>query len=134
MDDSDHDTRRFDIEFRAVNEELQRVRHALRDWLRDIITDERRAYDVLLAVSEACTNSVEHGHHGDGRKLRVHAFADDRELRITVIDGGTWRVHRSPPTTARGLGLQLMRALVPEVKVRTGGDGTVVEFAAPIPA
>ncbi|MEV6071432.1 ATP-binding protein [Nocardia sp. NPDC052001] len=134
MDDSDHGTRRFDIEFRAVNEELQRVRHALRNWLRDIITDERRAYDVLLAVSEACTNSVEHGHRGDGRNLRLHAVADHEQVRITVIDGGTWRVHQSPPTTVRGLGLHLMRALVPEVQVRTDDNGTVVEFAAPIPA
>ncbi|WP_067701318.1 ATP-binding protein [Nocardia jejuensis] len=134
MDDSGHGERVFDLEFRAVNEELQRVRHALRNWLRDIVTDEHHAYDILLAVGEACTNSVEHGHRGDGRNLRVRATADDVQVRITIVDGGTWRVHRSLPDTDRGRGLRLMRTLVPEVNIRTSGTGTVVELATPLSA
>ncbi len=118
------------IEFRAVPEELARVRGLLRTWLASTVADPNRAYDILLAVSEACSNSIEHGHRGDGRTIRVQATAGDT-IRIAVGDTGTWSTRCADPAAQRGRGLPLMRTLVPDTRITTGADGTTVEFTAP---
>ncbi|MCM6775386.1 ATP-binding protein [Nocardia sp. CDC159] len=133
MDDSRQSADPLHIEFRAVSEELGRVRALLRPWLARVITDPHQAYDLLLAVSEACSNSIEHGHHGDGRAIRLHAVAEDR-VRITVTDTGTWLAPSEDPGSDRGRGLALMRTLVPDTRVTPGADGTTVEFTTLLPA
>jgi len=115
------------IEFRARSDELQRVRALLRAWLAGTNLGPDRAYDLLLAVNEACTNSVEHGHRGDGRTVVLHATAV-HSIRITVSDGGTWRASRAEEGTDRGRGLPMMNALMPGTCVVSGADGTTVEF------
>ncbi|PSR65704.1 hypothetical protein C8258_20795 [Nocardia sp. MDA0666] len=115
------------IEFRARSEELQRVRTLLRAWLAGTTLGPDRAYDLLLAVNEACTNAVEHGHHGDGRTIVLHATAT-HSIRITVSDSGTWRAPRADEEVDRGRGLPMMNALMPGTRVVSGADGTTVEF------
>ncbi len=46
--------------------------------------------DVVLAVGEACTNAVEHGHRGDGGTIRLRALIEANVLRVTVRDTGCW--------------------------------------------
>ena len=42
-----------------------------------------------LAVDEACTNVIEHAHHGDVSKdVVVRAVFDEKTLRIEVVDSG----------------------------------------------
>nr|WP_083903880.1 ATP-binding protein [Nocardia cerradoensis] len=117
------------IEFRARSEELQRVRTLLRAWLAGTNLGPDRAYDLLLAVNEACTNAVEHGHRGDGRTVVLHATAT-HSIRITVSDSGTWRTPRADEEVDRGRGLPMMNALMPGTRVVSGADGTTVEFVA----
>jgi anti-sigma regulatory factor (Ser/Thr protein kinase) len=93
--------------------------------------DVAQVGDVLLAVNEACTNAIEHGHDGDGGQIRVSAAIEDGELRIDIADRGRWR----PPAgedPMRGRGLPLMRALVRDVEVTPGRSGTVVVLRAPV--
>ncbi|MEU8900352.1 ATP-binding protein [Nocardia sp. NPDC048505] len=134
MDTLAFDAHTLDIDARAVPDELRRIRHTLRTWLRTVLADERRVYDLVLAVSEACTNSVEHGHRGDGGLLRVRGVVEGARIRIRVSDSGTWLVHQGPAETDRGRGLELMRSLIPDVQIQTGQGGTVVEFSAPLSA
>jgi serine/threonine-protein kinase RsbW len=48
------------------------------------------AFDLSIALSEACANAVEHGGGGDaGDAYRVTAFIDGDTCRIEVIDFGT---------------------------------------------
>ncbi|MBV7703311.1 MULTISPECIES: ATP-binding protein [Nocardia] len=115
------------IEFRARSEELQRVRALLRAWLAGTSLGPDRAYDLLLAVNEACSNSVEHGHRGDGRTVVLHASAA-HSIRIAVSDSGTWRAPRADEEIDRGRGLPMMNALMPGTRVVSGADGTTVEF------
>ncbi|WP_227982399.1 ATP-binding protein [Nocardia spumae] len=115
------------IEFRARSEELQRVRALLRSWLAGTNLGPDRAYDLLLAVNEACTNSVEHGHRGDGRPIVLHATAA-HSIRVTVSDSGTWRAPRADEEIDRGRGLPMMKALMPGIRVVSDADGTTVEF------
>src|SRR6516225_1398996 len=47
------------------------MRHVLGDTLRDLGADDEGVADLLLAVTEACTNVVKHG--GPGRRYEVMA-------------------------------------------------------------
>ncbi|MBF6167169.1 ATP-binding protein [Streptomyces gardneri] len=121
----------LDMDFPAEAEQLATVRHTLQEWLAASGMAPGPAYDVLLAVGEACTNAVEHGHRGDGGVVRLRASIDGDELRVTISDSGRWK----PPDphaadSLRGRGMQLIRALIPDVSVTTGDSGTVVDLRA----
>ncbi|MGX1776979.1 ATP-binding protein [Nocardia brasiliensis] len=118
------------LEFSAVAEELGRVREALRSWLAQAGIEQRFAYDLLLAVNEACSNSIEHGHGGDGGPITLRAYADT-VIRVVVSDTGHWLDRPPDRTTDRGRGLAMMRALVPDIRVTSDESGTTVEFVAP---
>jgi serine/threonine-protein kinase RsbW len=79
-----------------------------------------------LAVDEACTNVIEHAHHGDITKdVVVRATFDEKTLRIDVIDSGAgFDPSRLPDADLRrlaherrsgGLGFHVMQTLMDEV-------------------
>lgn len=124
---------RFELGFPAEPAALAEVRHAMQEWLRDCPLDARAAYDVLLAVGEACANAIEHGHRGDGGTIGLQATFDSAGLRITVSDHGRWKRPAPGPDPVRGRGLAMIRALIPEVKITASDNGTTVEMWMPLP-
>ncbi|MEU2175678.1 MULTISPECIES: ATP-binding protein [Nocardia] len=118
----------LELDFPAEAVQLASVRHTLQEWLAECGMAAAPAYDVLLAVGEACTNAVEHGHHGDGGTVRLRASIDGDELRVTISDSGRWKQPDPQPDSLRGRGMPLIRALIPEVTVTTGDSGTVVDL------
>src|SRR6516225_5720560 len=58
------------------------MRHMLGDALRGLGADDDGLADLLLAVTEACTNVVRHG--GPGRRYEVVASLGRRGCRIEV--------------------------------------------------
>ncbi|MBF6469028.1 ATP-binding protein [Nocardia beijingensis] len=118
----------LELDFPAEAVQLATVRHTLQEWLAERGMAAAPAYDVLLAVGEACTNAVEHGHHGDGGMVRLRASIDGDELRVTISDSGRWKQPDPQPDAFRGRGMPLIRALIPEVTVTTGDSGTVVDL------
>ncbi|KIA66056.1 hypothetical protein FG87_04410 [Nocardia vulneris] len=104
------------------------VRNTLRDWLERSAMTADQQLDVVLAVGEACTNAVEHGHRGDGATIRLRARFEANVLRVTVRDTGRWRPPVDDPASFRGHGIALMRALMDSVRMRPGDSGTVVEM------
>ena len=63
------------------------MRHMLGDALRGLGADDDGLADLLLAVTEACTNVVRHG--GPGRRYEVVASVGRRGCRIEVQN--TWQ-------------------------------------------
>ncbi|WP_045744441.1 SpoIIE family protein phosphatase [Actinoplanes rectilineatus] len=121
------------LEFTADADRLAPVRSALRGWLKQAGVDRHTAQNVLVAAGEACANAIEHGHrHGAAGLIRLHAFATGDDLRLTVIDSGSWKTPQPEINAHRGRGLQLMRALMHEVTVTTSTAGTVVGLQARI--
>ncbi|MFD3745699.1 ATP-binding protein [Nocardia sp. NPDC058633] len=116
----------FEVDFAADAARLADVRHALQAWLDEVPVDPNEAYDIVLAVGEACTNAVEHGHRGDGGTIRLSAALTETDVHIVVSDGGRWVVPAPDTDQARGRGMGIMRALSSEFEVSTSAAGTVV--------
>lgn len=115
--------------FPADAHEVAPVRHQLREWLRGSGFGEEEAGDLVLAVSEAINNSVEHAYPGlAGGTVEVRARVDpDGSARVDVADRGEWRVP-PPALTTRGRGLLLMRESVDEVEIDRRASGTTVRL------
>jgi serine/threonine-protein kinase RsbW len=82
--------------------------------------------EVLLALSEACANVVQHA--GEHEEYQVDVTIDDHVCRISVLDhGGGFDVEavRSTPSSPLdgGGGLVLMKQLVDRLDFRHGEDG-----------
>src|SRR5262245_2753571 len=62
------------------------MRHMLGDSLRALGADDQGVADLLLAVTEACTNVVRHG--GPGHKYEVVASVGRSGCRVEVTNSG----------------------------------------------
>lgn len=108
------------------------IRQVLGDALRTLGAAEDSVDDALVAISEACTNVLEHA--GPGESYEVSARIDDHSFQVRVVDQGSGFDPTAVPNPPRwdaegGRGIQLMRALVDDVAFegRPGG-GTVVSL------
>lgn len=148
---------RFCLVFPRESLSIPVMRRVLGDTLARLGMDEDCISDLLLAVTEACTNVVRHA--GPGYRYEVIAEVGKNRVLIQVLDNGrgfdpsrirvTRQRHhlRRPPVRPAGLlgrrgragdvtklaesgrGLAIMRACVDDVSLHTGpGRGTVVEL------
>lgn len=113
------------------------ARDELKRWLESHRWPADDTDDAVYAVSEAVSNSVEHGYgvHAGGHDapgeviieahVVVNTNAGDRYVTISVRDHGRWRPISAEPTH-RGCGLFLMRASMAHVDVRPSDKGTTV--------
>jgi serine/threonine-protein kinase RsbW len=125
------------------------ARARLRGWLRAFQWPASRMDELVLAVSEAVSNCVEHGyraltdtaeHAGDfSARDMVDRLQQPVELyghyvvngdgyshvELTVRDHGQWRPPSTLPST-RGRGIALMRACVDEFDLQHSDEGTTV--------
>jgi serine/threonine-protein kinase RsbW len=112
------------------------ARERVEDWLQAHKWPPAQAEELVLAVSEAVSNSVEHGYrvpidafdHPETvellARLSVHADAY-RQVEFRVSDRGTWR---EPDTgiSTRGHGMLIMRSCTDELVVDGSPSGTTV--------
>jgi anti-sigma regulatory factor (Ser/Thr protein kinase) len=96
---------------------------------------ESEAFDMLLALNEAVTNACRHAFAGNsGGEIRVNCGRRGREFTLTVSDsGGGFKFNDDmfempDPLSMRGRGFFLMKELMDNVDVRSGGIGTVVSL------
>lgn len=124
------------------------VRERVQAWLLAHRWSPAQADDLVLAVNEAVTNSIEHGYgvHPEEQavsprwahssvEVRGEVILDEqrrRRVELTIVDGGRWR----PPTVDpdRGNGITLMRACADNVTISPGDNGTTVHLLSrPLP-
>jgi serine phosphatase RsbU (regulator of sigma subunit)/anti-sigma regulatory factor (Ser/Thr protein kinase)/transcriptional regulator with GAF, ATPase, and Fis domain len=123
----------LDISFPAHVNELSRSRAALRNWLTQTRADPDRAHDMLVAAGEAVANAMEHGHRDSPEgiiTLRATALVD--QVRMTVVDTGSWKPPQPAADPHRGRGITLMRALMQDVAIYPDATGTTVQLFARI--
>lgn len=104
----------------STAENIPLVRHAVAGFLDGHALSDELASDVLLAVTEACTNVVQHAYReaplSDG-EIEISAECVTSELTIAVRDRG---LGFSPRVDSPGLGLGLpvIAALTQNVEIR----------------
>ncbi len=116
--------------FRAHPSALYEIRHFVSGLARQAGLTERNLGDLLVAVSEACSNSIIHTSSRDVR-LTWHRFDDS--VQVEIRDEGVFRRRVRMPELEgpAGHGFPLMMALADEVTVREGTEarpGTIVRL------
>ncbi len=117
-------------------------------WLRDLRWPGGQSEDLVLALSEAVSNSIEHGYRIDGQKrpslgvgtvdVRARVLVEEdgkRRIALTVRDRGRWR-EPVGPARFRGHGLSIIRACADHFRIdgtATGTTLTLITRAAPSP-
>lgn len=125
------------IHLLAVPAAASVVRDRLRRWLGELGWPGPDLDDVVLAVHEAVSNSVEHGYTGTAPgEIEIIGTqvvdGDVQRARFVVRDDGRWRPPGDPGY--RGRGLLVMRACMQEVTLTPGDRGTeAVLTSHPVP-
>lgn len=119
----------------STAENIPLVRHAVAGFLDGQELSEALASDVLLAVTEACTNVVQHAYRdGSGRnepEIELTAEYASSALTISVRDRGRGFAPRVD-SPGLGLGLPVIAALTQNVEIRPfppSGTEVVMTFA-----
>jgi anti-sigma regulatory factor (Ser/Thr protein kinase) len=104
-------------------------RHDLARWLQALALTADQRDEILLAVSEAVTNAIEHGSGCDeSKRVSIRASVRGHAVTATVKDTGRWIPvdHVSATRKHRGRGLLLIRELADNVDIVSTIDGTEV--------
>jgi anti-sigma regulatory factor (Ser/Thr protein kinase) len=122
---------RLEIEIAARATALAGLRRRLRRWLtlRGVGEDDRE--DAILAISEACSNSIEHGYERGEGVIHLTIEHAAGTLQIVVRDRGRWRM-RGRAAPGRGRGLVIMRSVMRTVDVAADEEGTTVTLEKPL--
>jgi anti-sigma regulatory factor (Ser/Thr protein kinase) len=103
------------------------VRGLLRQALEHLDVTRIRIDEIVLALTEACANVVQHA--GEHEEYKVDVSIDDEVCRISVLDPGEGfdveKVAAEPPRNPLegGRGLMLMQALVDRLAFKAEKDG-----------
>jgi serine/threonine-protein kinase RsbW len=114
-----------------TTDNLAEVRRFVGQVAAEAALDLERAFDLKVAVSEACANAMEHS-GCEAAPLGVSAQLSSGRLTFVITDNGLFL----PPSFARdgfgsrGLGMPLMVTLMDEVTfTRTPNGGTKVTLS-----
>jgi anti-sigma regulatory factor (Ser/Thr protein kinase) len=105
--------------FRAHPSALFEIRQFVRSLAEGETLSQQMTGDLLVAVSEACANSIL---HTNTREIWVTWRRSDRCVEVEVLDEGIFRRRVRMPEVEGpgGHGISLMMALVDELSIREG--------------
>ena len=117
------------VGFEFGKADLAMVRHLVSQCARFAGLETRRNEDLVLAVCEVATNSIQHG----GGRGQLHIWDDEAELVCAISDNGTIRNplvgrERPRPEQEHGRGLWLANQLCDLVQVRSDEAGTDIRL------
>jgi anti-sigma regulatory factor (Ser/Thr protein kinase) len=117
------DATTFRTSLRAEPGELSRLRRMLMRWLRATEASAQEIYDITIACGEASANAIEHAYGARPASFEVEGAVEGDEVVLCVRDYGSWR---APRGQHRGRGLKLIDALMEDVRIERGDQGTEV--------
>jgi anti-sigma regulatory factor (Ser/Thr protein kinase) len=125
----------FETREHSINADLACLKEA-RDFAElaaeDFGFDSSGTYQLKVAMSEAVTNAIQHGSSSVEDPIRLRAEVEGDALVFYVKDTGRFNAGLEPGDDALaegGRGLEFMRRLMDDVKVRPEEDGTMLRFA-----
>ena len=121
--------------FRALTEDLHRIRSYVRDEVAGAGLPSEVVADLVLAVSEACANAAL---YSEGSEIRVQIDIARGRVEVRVEDEGVFKARIPIPSIdgRGGRGIPLMIALMDEVSIHEGNQGApgtvvrLVKYAA----
>lgn len=117
----------FTLSFPAQAEYIVLCRLGVAALARLAALDAEAVDDLKLAVTEACTNSVQHAYRdGFPERIDVTYEAQADVVRIVIEDTGVGHEHGPEHASGEregGMGFAIMRSLVDEVELAEGVDG-----------
>jgi len=126
-------TRSVELRMRARPENLVLARLALSGVARGAGLTEEITSDLRLAITEACTNVIQHAYAGSDpgdSDVVVRFVLEQDALVVEVNDSGVGfdpeSLESSPPEepAEAGMGLRIIKALADEVEITTGASGS----------
>jgi PAS domain S-box-containing protein len=120
------DATAFSMRFPAEPRQLAPARRALTRWLTSVGVEDDDLGDLVLAVSEACSNSIKHAYGPADGAVEIEAKILDGSVEILVRDFGRWRPSRG---NLGGRGLAIIEGLTPTVVVRRDVGGTALKMS-----
>jgi len=109
------------------------IRGAVTSTLSLFGVEDECVEDIRLALSEACTNVIEHAHADDEYEVRIEV--DDTQCEISVknqgngFDFASLDGHMPEGESARGRGVAIMRAVMDQVRFSSEPlEGTIVHL------
>ena len=116
---------RLELELPCSPDTLAPLRRMLRHWLSGVRASRGELQDILVAVSEAATNAIEHAYGPVEASYLVEGRLSGDRVIVTVTDSGTWRERRGGEG---GRGTHLMRELMDGFELYPSAAGTVVQL------
>lgn len=117
--------------------ELVKVEGLIDDVCSNYFADQDIYGNVLIAVTEAVNNAIQHGNSSDNRRLvTIGVSSSDEQIDFSVSDEGRGFDYANlPDPTApeniekeNGRGIFLMRSLSDGVEFENGGSTVVISF------
>ena len=114
--------------------QLASIRTQVRSWLAPLDLTEESEQDLVLAVNEAASNSVEHAYlpPTPGDTVELIFWTEAHAVCLEIVDHGAWRVS-SGRSTVRGRGIEMMERLLTSVLIHYDARGTRVLLRHPLP-
>ena len=113
--------------------QLASIRTQVRGWLAPLDLTEGSKEDLVLAVNEAVSNSVEHAYlpPTPGDTVELTFWTEFDTVCLEIVDHGSWRVSsgRSP---GRGRGIEMMERILASVMIHYDARGTRVLLRHPL--
>lgn len=121
---------------------LALIRGEVRRWLAPLEVVPDAEADLVLAVSEAASNAIDHAYRtdddtgddaGDGRAvIEVFFWTEPGAVLLEVVDHGQWRPP-GPHTAGGARGIAIMHRLVEAVLIHHDARGTRVLLRHSLP-
>jgi integral membrane sensor domain MASE1/anti-sigma regulatory factor (Ser/Thr protein kinase) len=112
----------------ALPTTLPAARRVVRAWLTQNGCSSDETFDILVALSEAYSNAVQHAYGVTPGLVEVDGTIGDGVIDITVSDHGTWRSRPAVRRDGAGKGIRVMRSLMDDVAIESNGPGTTVRM------
>ncbi|HEX8771340.1 MAG TPA: SpoIIE family protein phosphatase [Acidimicrobiales bacterium] len=123
----------FEYRFSPIPATIPLARHLFADWLEHLAVDDSERSDLILVVSELCSNALSHS-SGAPRSLALRAWAEGDAIVVEVEDDGAgfeiedhYDDEMPDLDVEKGRGLYVVEALTDDISVRRDdADHTVV--------